>query len=1066
MPTQASLRPSACYCNLGEDAATLIRNARAAAGPGTGGAGFHNRRGILIRLALLTGVPLVVQAAAPVLTVHVSNLIVPPGATAQICFTPATPKAIVSGSVSFDLDPAVFDAITAVNVVSAAGDQRGLAHIVGRHADITFASASGGIGRLPGVPMVTVDATVAGAAVPGMSIAVAATTAGFGAAPWKDSDGTEYGADFVAGSVTVGGALSVADVRPGAGLLSAGAPVRVYGTGFTQGTTVDIAGAAIASVRYLSPNEIEAVLAAPAEMTGRRLTAEGGGGSKVDFFIHPSGRLRAVTGPYSSQLVTLHPILPIRTYTSARSHWTPIPGTAIALQNQSREPVPVTFETVSRTMNPSTKNEGSITLEPGDILTEDTTDLVPWSCQCDLRVIALAPIHMMTFPYHPTESPSRFNFNGNPALMTPDPIPITKADLFETAPEPFGRLEWDWQIGTAPPPRKTAVALLDDVPTPVSLKASGAPWLSVAPAATVTCSFIYTLDCPDAKFTISVDTSGLKPGTYTGSIVATPLPTPGAPGAEVSTTSVRLTVSAFPLIGVTPTGCDTPPDCLVSLVAASPVSPATAVLQVTSTGGPVSFSVRTTTDSARGWLKVTPASGVTPAALTVAGDPAQLAGGAGDTGSVIVEGAGNTKAVPVSFWVSPNPPNTRDTVVFSAQTAMPVTVSRHFMSSQAILAYVASTPAAPWLAAQLDSDGMGYTVTANSASLAEGAYSGMVEIEYSNGNRWHIPVQLIVWSRPPPLTVVPPQLFVAAQSGGSASVRFQISTGDVPMPYSVGVPEGAATLGMSVFAHPAPGLFGLNVFPYDVSPGVYQSSVVVTVPPGSANRVTVPVMIVVTPSRTEAGPPLAASVVNAASATPGPIAAGEMIAIHGVNLGFAAPFDVQADTPPIDLGGTRVLFDGVPARVRYTSLAQVNATVPAEAGGREWTHIEVEYNGTRTPFGGVPVQAAAPGLFTVDGTGAGQASAYNADGSINGATNPAPRGTTIRLYATGVGIRSAVEVTIGDAAAPATVKETATFGVVVISAVIPMTAPVGGAIPVAVSAGTAHSQRQVTIAVR
>jgi glycosyltransferase involved in cell wall biosynthesis len=51
-----------------------------------------------------------------------------------------------------------------------------------------------------------------------------------------------------------------------------------------------------------------------------------------------------------------------------------------------------------------------------------------------------------------------------------------------------------------------------------------------------------------------------------------------------------------------------------------------------------------------------------------------------------------------------------------------------------------------------------------------------------------------------------------------------------------------------------------------------------------------------------------------------------------------------------------------------------------------------------------PSQAAAPGLFTLNQTGAGQAAALNAiDGSINTAVNPVRIGDYVSLYATGEG---------------------------------------------------------------
>jgi uncharacterized protein (TIGR03437 family) len=44
-----------------------------------------------------------------------------------------------------------------------------------------------------------------------------------------------------------------------------------------------------------------------------------------------------------------------------------------------------------------------------------------------------------------------------------------------------------------------------------------------------------------------------------------------------------------------------------------------------------------------------------------------------------------------------------------------------------------------------------------------------------------------------------------------------------------------------------------------------------------------------------------------------------------------------------------------------------------------------------------------PGIFTLDGTGTGQAVAINPDGTFNSATNPAARGSIVTFFATGVG---------------------------------------------------------------
>jgi uncharacterized protein (TIGR03437 family) len=47
----------------------------------------------------------------------------------------------------------------------------------------------------------------------------------------------------------------------------------------------------------------------------------------------------------------------------------------------------------------------------------------------------------------------------------------------------------------------------------------------------------------------------------------------------------------------------------------------------------------------------------------------------------------------------------------------------------------------------------------------------------------------------------------------------------------------------------------------------------------------------------------------------------------------------------------------------------------------------------------------APGLFTLDGAGKGPAAALHADGRLISAQEPARRGETIQLFATGFGVR-------------------------------------------------------------
>ncbi len=49
----------------------------------------------------------------------------------------------------------------------------------------------------------------------------------------------------------------------------------------------------------------------------------------------------------------------------------------------------------------------------------------------------------------------------------------------------------------------------------------------------------------------------------------------------------------------------------------------------------------------------------------------------------------------------------------------------------------------------------------------------------------------------------------------------------------------------------------------------------------------------------------------------------------------------------------------------------------------------------------MPVAASSPGILSADGSGAGDALAWNADGTVNGPSNPAAEGSTVAVLITG-----------------------------------------------------------------
>jgi uncharacterized protein (TIGR03437 family) len=63
----------------------------------------------------------------------------------------------------------------------------------------------------------------------------------------------------------------------------------------------------------------------------------------------------------------------------------------------------------------------------------------------------------------------------------------------------------------------------------------------------------------------------------------------------------------------------------------------------------------------------------------------------------------------------------------------------------------------------------------------------------------------------------------------------------------------------------------------------------------------------------------------------------------------------------------------------------------------------VQYLGAQSAPFTVALSPTAPGIFTLNGTGSGQAVVLNQDYSLNGPLNPAPRGSAVFFYATGIG---------------------------------------------------------------
>jgi len=246
-------------------------------------------------------------------------------------------------------------------------------------------------------------------------------------------------------------------------------------------------------------------------------------------------------------------------------------------------------------------------------------------------------------------------------------------------------------------------------------------------------------------------------------------------------------------------------------------------------------------------------------------------------------------------------------------------------------------------------------------------------------------------------------------------------------------------------------------------------------------------------------------IVNAGSFASGSVSPGEIVTLFGNNIGPAtpAPMTITNGFATTTLSNVSVSIDGKNAAMLYVSQNQLSIQVPYEVTIGAGKAVVVT-NGINTASSTVTTAATAPGIFTANGSGAGQAAALTCSAAtnacaLNSANNLAKIGDTVTLYLTGEGIYNtpplsgtasddgyivpltlsplpqvtpAPTVTIGGQAADVTNANYyagpipgSMLGLLQINAVVPTGASTGVAVPVVVTIGGNSSQTGVTLAV-
>lgn len=139
-------------------------------------------------------------------------------------------------------------------------------------------------------------------------------------------------------------------------------------------------------------------------------------------------------------------------------------------------------------------------------------------------------------------------------------------------------------------------------------------------------------------------------------------------------------------------------------------------------------------------------------------------------------------------------------------------------------------------------------------------------------------------------------------------------------------------------------------------------------------------------------------IVNGANMLSESLAPGSIISIFGSDLAASTATAAQLPLPTV-LTDAEVIISGLRAPLFFASESQINAQVPYESlEGR--SQLVIRSSRGESTAHRISVAASAPEFFFIN---PGDVAALNADGTLNTGTTPAPQGTKITVFVSGLG---------------------------------------------------------------
>jgi uncharacterized protein (TIGR03437 family) len=493
------------------------------------------------------------------------------------------------------------------------------------------------------------------------------------------------------------------------------------------------------------------------------------------------------------------------------------------------------------------------------------------------------------------------------------------------------------------------------------------------------------------------------------------------------------------------------------------------------------------------WLTVSPSTGRTTLAVRVAVNPTGLPVGQ-YTEQITVTTPGTTSdavVVPVSLTVRAAPPDVRVTpspinITYRIGDSPPSAQTLQLAATGGLVSYTVTVSGAKWLRAAPLTGAVfpGFpapiALTPDMTDLAPGSYKGSVAIATPAAvtKTSTIAVNLTVQPGVPTVSGLWPPSLVRGSPESTITVRGgRFFTGTT-------VRSGSTTLRTTILGPNAL----TAVVPASMLAAEGDVPITVSNPdPGGGSASAVNLHVV-------APGPIPLAVVHGATQQMSALAPGALMILYGSGMGpeSLAIFDSSLTAVPTALSGTRVLVNNQPAPIIYTSSRQIGFAAPNGLAPDVPVTVQVEYGGATSSAVNMVSAPASPGLYTLNGTGLGQAVAFHTDPAkndlvLNTESSPASKGFLMTFYATGAGVTSpppsdgaiatgasstnfpGVAFLLGDVAAEILYAGAAPgliTGILQINVRLPDNVPVGKNVPVTLRIGSYSSPVGTTVSIK